>query len=110
MYLQRKGFVLVGRNYMRKTGEIDVIARKADTLHFVEVKTILCREFPITNTADIYDPSANLHETKIRKVARTSEWYVAENGWSGEWEVDGALVWIRERDAMARVSYLPQLL
>ena len=27
----------------------------------------------------------------------------------GEWQVDGTLVWLRRRDGMARVSYLPQI-
>lgn len=109
-YLRRQGMKIVGRNVARKTGELDIIARKKDTLHFVEVKSILCREFPADDGADRYDPSANLHEAKLRRVARTSEWYVANIDWEGEWQVDGALVWLRERDGRAKVRYLPQIL
>jgi putative endonuclease len=109
-YLTTHGFEIIDRNVMRKTGEIDVIARKDDTLHFVEVKSILCMEFPNANALrDEYDPSANLHEAKIRRVARTSEWYVAEHEWEGDWQVDGCLVWLRIRDGMAHVAYLPQI-
>jgi putative endonuclease len=109
-YLKRHGMRIMARNVARKTGEIDVIARKGSTLHFVEVKSIVCTEFPSDSSHDVYDPSVNLHEAKIRKVARTSEWYVANIGWEGEWQIDGILVWLRERDGMARVRYLPQLL
>lgn len=109
-YLGKRGFVLIDRNVARKTGEIDLIMRIEDTLSFVEVKTILCKEFPDANAVrDEYDPSANLHELKIRKVARTAEWYVMERGWEGEWQVDGALVWLRARDGVAKVTYLPQI-
>ncbi len=109
-YLKRHGFGIRDRNVARKTGELDLIAEKENTLHFVEVKTILTNEFPDEkNTRDDYDPSLNLHEAKIRKVARTGEWYVAEKNWEGEWQVDGCLVWLRRRDGMARVSYLPQI-
>ena len=108
-YLRRHGFELVDRNVARKTGEIDVIMRKDDTLHFVEVKTVMCLEFPDQKALDSYDPADNLHVYKIRKVARTAEWYVMQYGWEGEWQVDGALVWLRERDGMARVRYLPQI-
>jgi len=109
-YLKRHGFKIKDRNIARKTGELDVIAEKEDTLHFVEVKTIIADEFPNEkNTDDDYDPSLNLHEAKIRKVARTGEWYVLEKKWEGEWQVDGCLVWLRRRDGMARVSYLPQI-
>jgi putative endonuclease len=109
-YLKRHGFSIRDRNIARKTGELDIIAEKEDTLHFVEVKTILTDEFPKEgNTKDDYDPSLNLHEAKVRKVARTGEWYVLEKGWGGEWQVDGCLVWLRRRDGMAKVSYLPQI-
>ncbi len=109
-YLLRHGFRIVDRNVARKTGELDIVAKKDDTLHFIEVKALLVREFPDPNsTRDEYDPSANLHEAKIRKVARTAEWYVAEKDWEGDWQVDGILVWLRARDGMAHVEYLPQI-
>ena len=109
-YLRRRGFNIRDRNIARKTGELDVIAEKENTLHFVEVKTNLVREFPRDDgVSDEYDPSLNLHEAKIRKVARTGEWYVLEKEWEGEWQVDGCLVWLRSHDGMVKVRYLPQI-
>jgi putative endonuclease len=109
-YLTRHGFSIRDRNIARKTGELDIIALKEDTLHFVEVKTNLVDEFPSEESrGDEYDPSLNLHEAKIRKVARTGEWYVLEKDWEGEWQIDGCLVWLRRKDGMARVRYLPQI-
>lgn len=112
-YLIRRGLTIRDRNYARKTGELDIIAERKEgegTLHFVEVKTIVVDEFPIGNPAnDTYDPAVNLHAAKVKKVARTGEWYVLEHDWEGEWQVDGCLVWIRRRDGMARVQYLPQM-
>ncbi|MFZ2500487.1 MAG: YraN family protein [Minisyncoccia bacterium] len=116
-YLKRHGFIIRDRNIARKTGELDLIAEHEETLHFVEVKTILTNEFPSdtgdtksgSDDYDVYDPSANLHEAKVRKVARTGEWYVLEKKWEGEWQVDGCLVWLRRRDGMAKVRYLPQI-
>lgn len=109
-YLKRHGFKIEGRNVARKTGELDRVASKDGTLHFVEVKTLVRDEFPdFRENDDEYDPSVNLHEYKIRKVARTAEWYVAECEWEGEWQVDGILVWIRRRDGMAKVRYVSQI-
>jgi Holliday junction resolvase-like predicted endonuclease len=113
-YLVRHGLRICEVNFARKTGELDVIAEGQEagrTLHFVEVKTILCDSFPSeTSVHDDYDPSLNLHEAKLRKVARTSEWYVLEKQWEGEWQVDGCLVWLRRSDGKAYVRYLPQLI
>lgn len=110
-YLKRHGFKIRDRNITKKTGELDIIAEKENTLHFVEVKTVLAEEFPLAECKgeDAYDPSLNLHEAKVRKVARTGEWYVLEKNWEGEWQVDGCLVWLRRRDGMARINYLPQI-
>jgi len=44
-YLRRHGFTIRDRNYVKKTGELDVVAEKEDTLHFVEVKTVLAHNF-----------------------------------------------------------------
>ena len=109
-YLRRHGFSIRDRNVARKTGELDIVAEREDTLHFVEVKTNLVDEFPEEHdTGDEYDPSLNLHEMKIQKVARTGEWYVLEKDWEGEWQVDGVLVWMRRRDGRCLVRYLPQI-
>lgn len=113
-YLHRHGFIVVDRNVARKTGELDIIARKDKVMHFVEVKSIACDELPAAQSLkdtpyDEYDPAVNLHEAKIRKVARTAEWYMAEHSLDDEWQVDGCLVWLRRRDGMAHVRYLPQV-
>ena len=110
-YLKRRGFSILDRNYVKKTGELDIIAEREGTLHFVEVKTVLAEEFPLAENKgeDRYDPSLNLHQAKVRKVARTGEWYVLEKRWEGEWQVDGALVWLRRRDGVGRINYLPQI-
>lgn len=110
-YVKRHGMKIVERNVTRKTGEIDIVAREGETLHFIEVKTIVCINLPTTRDIDDeYDPSVNLHQAKINRVARTSEWYIANKDWEGGWQVDAALVWLRKGDGMAKVTYLPQIL
>ena len=108
-YLRRHGFKVVDRNFTRKMGELDIVARKGEVIHFVEVKSVACDAFPVADSSGEYGPSGNLHEAKIRKVARMAEWYVAEHDLESEWQVDGVLVWLRRQDGRALVRYLPQI-
>jgi Holliday junction resolvase-like predicted endonuclease len=39
-FLMKQGYRIVERNYLRKWGEIDIIAKKDGKLYFVEVKTV----------------------------------------------------------------------
>jgi putative endonuclease len=63
--LERKGFVIVARNYKKFYGEIDVIAQKKELLVFVEVKV---RRSGIEYMAELV-PYSKQH--KIGLVART---------------------------------------
>ena len=38
-FLQQRGFEIIEKNFHTRWGEIDVIARRGRSLHFVEVKT-----------------------------------------------------------------------
>ena len=39
-FLMKHGYQIVLRNYWKKWGEIDIVAKKDKTTHFVEVKTV----------------------------------------------------------------------
>ncbi|MEI6093540.1 MAG: YraN family protein, partial [bacterium] len=43
-YLINKGFNIIERNYTRKWGELDIVAKKSNVLHFIEVKSITVRD------------------------------------------------------------------
>jgi putative endonuclease len=68
-YLQRKGFVIVARNYRLPSGdgEADVIAWDGDTLVFVEVKS---RE-----SADYGPPDRAIGPEKLNHMVRVARAY-----------------------------------
>ena len=67
LFLEQEGFLILERNYFaRKLGEIDIIAKKDDILHFIEVKSA---------KAD-FDPIYNITSSKMRKVINSSHYYM----------------------------------
>ncbi len=66
-FLEQEGYIVIERNYFaRKLGEIDIIAQKEDTLHFIEVKS---------GKAD-FDPVYNLTPAKMRKIINSAHYYL----------------------------------
>jgi len=66
-FLEQEGYAIIERNYFaRKLGEIDIIAQKDEVLHFVEVKA---------GRKD-FEPINNLTPSKLRKVIRSSQYYM----------------------------------
>jgi len=62
-FLEERGFMIVDRNYYSRFGEIDIIAKKEDVLHFVEVKS------------GEYDPIYQITPSKISKIIKTADIY-----------------------------------
>lgn len=66
--LTNSGYEIIGRNYMTKRGEIDIIAIKDGVLHFIEVKT---------RTGDAYgSPAESVTRVKQQRMRRAAEQYV----------------------------------
>ena len=64
-YLISKGFLVIERNWRTKSGEIDIIAYKNDTLVFVEVKTLP------NGTMDMIQ--RELNSQKRQRIIKTSK-------------------------------------
>ena len=64
-YLLENGYEVLERNYKTKTGEIDIIAKKAETVVFVEVKTLP------QATQDML--SSVLNRQKLQRILKTSK-------------------------------------
>ena len=70
-YLKDRQFVVLEQNYRNRYAEIDVIALKGDTVHFIEVKT-RCSE--VAGRA-----SEAVTVSKQNRIRRLDEIYLADN-------------------------------
>jgi putative endonuclease len=105
-FLQRRGFRILERNYLRSWGEIDIIAEKSGVIRFVEVKTLSFERLPdISRENNDYRPEEQVHPSKLHKVARTAELYMNEKGDLREYQIDvvGVFLDIDRRKARCRL-------
>jgi len=117
-FLMKQGFKIIERNYLKKWGEIDIVATKGEVWHFVEVKTV-SRENPflvnqtgvtISHGTSADDPGGfraedNLHPWKLKRFTRTVETYIAEKDLDdADWQIDAITVklWLGEKKAKVR--------
>lgn len=69
-YLEKNGYRILGRNYSKPFGEIDIIAIKGDMISFVEVKTRKSDDFAYAAEAvDFY---------KQERIKRASQAFLME--------------------------------
>jgi putative endonuclease len=81
-YLKNNKFRIIGRNYRKPWGEIDLIARKGESLHFVEVKTQM---------ADFVNrPDHKVDWRKQKRIQRAALTYLSEKRCplDQEWQID----------------------
>lgn len=109
-YLVKRGYVVVGRNYLKPWGEIDVVAMKEKSLHFIEVKTVSCEigDSLSHETAGFglnVQPEENMHQKKIRRIIRAAHTYMTEESVSEEveWGIDLVCVFLDVTRKTARV-------
>ncbi len=80
MYLQKKEFEIVARNYRHKRGEIDIIARKDKLLVFIEVKARSGNRFGF--------PESFVSEKKAALIVTTAENFIYEHNWQHQIRFD----------------------
>jgi len=112
-YLERKGFVVMARNYWKKWGEIDLICQKSHKIHFIEVKSVSYETKTDLEKAVSYGtwrPEENVHRFKLQKLARAIESWLLENNWSGDWQTDVVAVRFVPRETYATVKYIENII
>ncbi len=70
-YFSEKGYNIIHQNWRNARFEVDIIASKTDTLHFIEVKTRRTKKFGL--------PEESVSPKKIKNLIDASAIYLHEN-------------------------------
>ena len=70
-FLLKKGYEIIERNYRFDKAEVDIIAKKGETLAIIEVKT--------RSTSDFGDPQDFLKPKQIQRIVKAVDEYVLVN-------------------------------
>ena len=108
-YLEKKGYKILDRNYSPRfisgplRGEIDIIAKKEDTISFIEVKTLK------DNLSKNFSPEQKVDFQKQRKILKTAENWLMEKKISldSKQQIDVISVEINSALKKAKIRHFP---
>lgn len=113
-WLEKQGYRILDRNYLKRWGEIDIVAIKDKKIHFVEVKSV-SREIKegsvIHETSDGYRAEDNMHPWKLKRLGRAVQSYLLDRDVSDEtdWQFDVVTVHIDMSKRISRVFLLEDI-
>ena len=121
-FLMKRDFDVIERNYLKKCGEIDIIAKNKGKIHFIEVKSVSHETIPGVSDEnqsnishetgnDNFRPEDNVHPWKLQRLARTIQVYLQEKNVSSEtdWQFDVIIVYIDKKQLISKVNMLENI-
>jgi putative endonuclease len=115
-FLMKHGFNIIDRNYLKKCGEIDIIAKNKGKIHFIEIKSVSCETISSisdeTSKNNDFRPEDNIHQWKLQRLAKTIQIYLIEKSVSDEtdWQFDVITVYIDKKRLISKVSLIKNVL
>lgn len=109
-FLEKHGYTIVERNYLRKWGEIDIVAKKGEKIHFIEVKSVSRENLRVDVSDETgFRPEDNMHPWKLKRLLRTIQTYMFHKKLDCEFQLDLITVKIDMANRQARVGLLENI-
>lgn len=115
-FLKKRGFEIIEKNYLRKWGEIDIVAKNKDMYHFVEVKSVSGNVTQETSklgkgrVGDTYRPEDNMHPWKLKRLSRAIQTYLLDKNLDNDWQLDLITVKMDMRTRRAHVELVDNII
>ena len=108
-FLMKHGFRIIEQNYLRKWGEIDIVAEKLGIVHFVEVKTVSYETKEDLEKAvarGTWRPEEQVHARKLHQIGKAVQTWISEHNYDGEFALDVLAVRIVPRETYASMNFI----
>ncbi len=103
-YLADNGFEIIARNYNRKWGELDIVARQRRTLYFVEVKSTAISQNVVEN-----NPAERVGRKKLKRLEKAIQTFSLENNIDlnkENWQCDVYVVFLNHKKREAQIEII----
>lgn len=98
-WLRREGFLIMDTNWRSGRYELDIVAQKGDTVHFIEVK---CRK-----SGGLSSPEEALTAHKARSLLTAANHYIAQHAIVSDCSIDLVAADLMP-DGSIEIRYIPE--
>ena len=106
-FLRSRGYDILDRNYWKPWGEIDIVCRKDDIVHFVEVKATGAQP-----SRHGYMPEDHVGGWKKQRLSRVIRTYLADKriGENTEFQIDVAAIFLDFANKKATIRLVENII
>ncbi|OGN08874.1 MAG: hypothetical protein A3J46_03210 [Candidatus Yanofskybacteria bacterium RIFCSPHIGHO2_02_FULL_41_11] len=99
-FLEDRGYKILGRNYRKPWGEVDIIAEKEGIIIFVEVKA---SDSPAPKG---FEPEKRVNNDKILRIKRAAQTYIQQDNLDKRsWQIDIIAIELNKDRGVAKVTH-----
>ncbi len=110
-FLMKHNFSILERNYTKKWGEIDIIAKKDGKLYFVEVKSKGVSSLDYLDNYRENRPEDNMHPWKMKRLKRVVGTYlISKRIGNRPWQFDLLVVYMDLEKRISRVKVIKNII
>ncbi len=102
-FLKNKGYIILEKNWRTPYGEIDLVARQAESVVFVEVKT--------RSSQTLGPPEISITPRKAGHMRSAAEYYIQQHpDVQADWRIDLITIQLQPDQAPAMIDHFENVL
>lgn len=112
IYMKRKGYEVIDRDYYNKLEDINVVAEEKGRIYFIQVKTATClRDVNHETVKGMYRIDNGLEALRVKKMESVVKSYLEKYNLQGKpWSYGVIVVYLNENQRKAKVFMLKDMI